>query len=139
MTKPLGNIRYTKEAALYPGASFPAPEKDEWAQTELFLLNTGDPLFTGMDEERADYTAKEAEARLIGKRILELTDPETGMKIWNAKTGAYEPLRKKDIVILLRSLSGWAEEFLSVLTSMGIEAAADSRTDILRRWKWRRF
>ena len=128
MTKPLGNIRYTKEAALYPGASFPAPEKDEWAQTELFLLNTGDPLFTGMDEERADYTAKEAEARLIGKRILELTDPETGMKIWNAKTGAYDPLKKKDIVILLRSLSGWAEEFLSVLTSMGIEAAADSRT-----------
>lgn len=54
-----------------------------------------------MDEEKADYTAKEAEARLIAGEIKKLTDPEHGMKIFNGKTGEYEPLKKKDIVILL--------------------------------------
>ena len=37
-------------------------------KTEVLLLNTGDPLFDGMDEEKADYTSKEAEARLIAGR-----------------------------------------------------------------------
>ena len=128
MTKQLGNIRYTDDAALYPGAEFPATPVDGQAKTEVLLLNTGDSLFDGMDEEKADYTAKEAEARLIAAKIKELTDPEQGMKIFNGKTGEYEPLKKKDIVILLRSLSGWSEEFLSVLGAAGIPAYAESRT-----------
>ena len=128
MTKQLGNIKYTDDAALYPGAEFPALPVDGQAKTEVLLLNTGDPLFDGMDEEKADYTAKEAEARLIAGEIKKLTDPEHGMKIFNGKTGEYEPLKKKDIVILLRSLSGWSEEFLSVLGAAGIPAYADSRT-----------
>ena len=128
MTKQLGNIKYTDDAALYPGAEFPETPVDGQAKTEVLLLNTGDPLFDGMDEEKADYTAKEAEARLIAGEIKKLTDPEHGMKIFNGKTGEYEPLKKKDIVILLRSLSGWSEEFLSVLGAAGIPAYADSRT-----------
>ena len=36
--------------------------------------------------------------------------------------------RNSGIVILLRSLSGWAEEFLSVLSAEGIPAFAESRT-----------
>ncbi len=128
MTKQLGNIKYTDDAALYPGAEFPALPVDGQAKTEVLLLNTGDPLFDGMDEEKADYTAKEAEARLIAGEIKKLTDPEHGMKTFNGKTGEYEPLKKKDIVILLRSLSGWSEEFLSVLGAAGIPACAESRT-----------
>lgn len=128
MTKSLGNIRYTEDAALHPGAGYPKTEREEAARTELLLLNTGEEVFSGMEEERADYTAKEAEARLIAAKIRELTDSETGMKVWNQKKGCYEPLKKKDIVILLRSLSGWAEEFLSVLNAEGIPAAAESRT-----------
>lgn len=50
------------------------------------------------------------------------------MQIYNGKTGQYERLKKKDIVILLRSLSGWSEEFLSVLGAAGIPAYAESRT-----------
>lgn len=128
MTRQLGNIKYTDDAALYPGAEFPETPVDGQAKTEVLLLNTGDPLFDGMDEEKADYTAKEAEARLIAGEIKKLTDPEHGMKIFNGKTGEYEPLKKKDIVILLRSLSGWSEEFLSVLGAAGIPAYAESRT-----------
>ena len=128
MTKQLGNICYTDDAALYAGAKFPETPEEDQAKTEVLLLNTGDPLFDGMDEEKADYTAREAEARLIAAKIRELTDPESGMQIYNGKTGQYERLKKKDIVILLRSLSGWSEEFLSVLGAAGIPAYAESRT-----------
>lgn len=128
MTKSLGNIRYTEDAALHPGADYPEPPAEGAASTELFLLNTGEEIFSGMEDERADYTAKEAEARLIASKIRELTDPETGMRIWNQKTGRYVPVKRNDIVILLRSLSGWAEEFLSVLGAEGIPAFAESRT-----------
>lgn len=128
MTKSLGNIRYTEETALYPGADYPKLPKAQSSRTELLLLNTGEELFSGMDEELADYTAKEAEARLIAAKIKEYTDPDTGMKVWNSKSGQYEPLKKSDIVILLRSLSGWTEEFLSVLSAEGIPAFAESRT-----------
>lgn len=127
MTKSLGNIRYTDDAALYAGADYPETIEEGNAKTELLLLDTSE-LSAIMDEERADYTAKEAEARLIAAKIRELTDPVTGMQIWNGKKGQYEPLKKKDIVILLRSLTGWAEEFVSVLNAEGIAAFAESRT-----------
>ena len=128
MTEPLGNIRYTEETALHAGADYPQPEAAGQMKTEVYLLNTGDELVAAMDDEKADYTAKEAEARLIAAKIREMIHPETGMKIWNRKTGQYEILKKKDIVILLRSLSGWTEEFLSVLNAEGIPAFAESRT-----------
>jgi len=128
MTKALGNIRYTEDAALYAGADYPEPVRAQDIKTEVYLLNTGEELLAATDADLADYTAKEAEARLIAAKIRELTDPEQGMKIWNRKTGQYEPLRKKDIVILLRSLSGWAEEFLSVLSAEEIPTFAESRT-----------
>ncbi len=128
MTKALGNIAYTEDAALYAGADYPEPECAKDVKTEVYLLNTGEELLAAMDADLAEYTAKEAEARLIAAKIRELTDPEHGMKVWNRKTEQYEPLRKKDIVILLRSLSGWAEEFLSVLSAEGIPAFAESRT-----------
>ena len=128
MTKSLGNIQYTEDAALYPGAGYPETEREGQARTELLLLDTGEDLFLSMDEEKADLTEKEAEARLIASKIRELTDPDRGMKVWNGKEGRYEPLKRRDIVILLRSLSGWAEEFLRVLSAEGIPAFADSRT-----------
>lgn len=128
MTKELGNIRYTDDAALYAGASYPDPARPGEAATELLLLDAGELVSSNMEEERADYTVREAEARLIAGKIKELTDPQTGMQIWNAREERYEPLKKRDIVILLRSLSGWSEEFLRVLAAEGIPAFAESRT-----------
>ncbi len=128
MTREFGNIPYTEDAALYPGADYPATEREGQANTELLLLDTSDPVVDQMDEDRADYTAKEAEARLIAAKIRELTDPVNGFKTWNAKEGRYEPLKRSGIVILLRSMSGWAEEFVSVLNAEGIPAFAESRT-----------
>ena len=134
MTENLGSIRYTDEAALHPGAKFPEPEgmteNSRPGIPELFVMDTGAASLSQLDEDAADFTAKELEAKLIARKIRELTDKDHGMLIWDKKqngTGGYRTARYRDIVILLRSTTGWTETFLSVLMNEGIPAYAESR------------
>lgn len=160
MTRNLGNIRYTEESALHPGAEF-APLPNTFPNTlpdrlsnalpnmsadadeemkldpifqmrnplipELMLADTGDASIAQMDEDVADYTAREIEARMIVRKIREMTDPETGVMVWDKETKAYRRASRRDIVILLRSTAGWSEVFTSVLMNEGIPAYAESR------------
>ena len=130
MTEKLGDVEYTEEAALHPGAKF-AGREDEDVQdngTELLLLNTGTDALRALDEDAADFTSRELEARLIGERIRALTDPEEGLKVWDKEREEYRIARYSDIVILLRSVAGWAEVFIQELGHMGIPAFAESKT-----------
>lgn len=127
MAKSLGNIDYTKEAALHPGAVFAKADGPAGTPTEFLAVNTSKELLKQLDEENADYTSKEIEARLIVKRIRELTDTKTGLLIWDKELEAYRTARPGDMVILLRSLSGWGEVFTNVLMNEGISAYAESK------------
>lgn len=71
---------------------------------------------------------RETEARMVGARIEAMVGKE---QIWDRdltpegwtegmERGGYRPVQYKDIVILLRTVSGWADTFGSVLTEMGI-------------------
>lgn len=71
---------------------------------------------------------RETEARMVGARIEAMVGKE---QIWDKdltpegwtegmERGSYRPVQYKDIVILLRTVSGWADTFGSVLTEMGI-------------------
>ena len=42
--------------------------------------------------------------------------------------GGYRPIEYRDIVILLRSMKGWTEEFQETLADMGIPAMAPKKT-----------
>ncbi|WP_432627974.1 helicase-exonuclease AddAB subunit AddA [Brotaphodocola sp.] len=142
MTRNLGNIRYTEESALHAGAQFaPLPERKKRADgereeqiqrnpliPELILADTGDAALSQMEEDAADYTAREIEARMIVQKIRELTDPESGVMIWDKALGEYRRASRRDIVILLRSTTGWSEVLTSVLMNEGIPAYAESRT-----------
>lgn len=145
MTRNLGNIRYTEESALHPGAEFaplpnPSADTDEERNfdpifqmrnpliPELMLADTGDASISQMDEDVADYTAREIEAKMIVRKIREMTDPETGVMVWDKESKAYRRASRRDIVILLRSTAGWSEVFTSVLMNEGIPAYAESRT-----------
>lgn len=83
---------------------------------------------TELDKELEEYTARELEARAIGLRIKELIQPETGLKVWNKEKKCYETARYSDIVILLRTMSGWAQTFADTLMSMGIPAFSDTQS-----------
>ena len=131
MTKNLGNIRYTKEAALHPGAVFKETEGRAGEKTELLIIDGSLEQFRQLDEDAVDYTSREAEAKVIAGKIRELTDPQTGLLIWDKnlnKTGGYRIAKYSDMVILLRSLSGWAEEFVTILMNEGIPAHAERKT-----------
>ncbi|MBS6953728.1 MAG: helicase-exonuclease AddAB subunit AddA [Enterocloster asparagiformis] len=127
MTRALGGIRYTEETALHPGAVF-APGERTGTPTELLLADTGADALKQLDEEAMDYTAKELEARMIAIRIRELMDPENGLMVWDKAAEEYRPARLGDMVILLRSLSGWSEVFVNVLMNEGIPAYAQTKT-----------
>ncbi len=68
---------------------------------------------------------QEEEAEFVGQRILEIVGRE---KVWDPELGAYRPVSWRDIVILLRTVSGWAETFREVLQDMGIPCFTGMRT-----------
>lgn len=144
MTRNLGGITYTSDTALYPGAVFPEVDKDTveigldvgkedislcaGTPTELLLADTGTEALRQLDEDALDYTARELEARMIAGRIRQLVDNEQGLLVWDRENEKYRRARLGDIVILLRSMTGWSEVFVNVLMNEGIPASAQTRT-----------
>lgn len=128
MTNQLGGIEYTEETALHPGAVFEERENLEELSTELLLVNTKGSILEALDDDVSDYTGREMEARMIALKIKEMTGEETGITVWDKEKECYRQAKYSDIVILLRSVSGWAEAFTEVLSNQGIPAFAESRT-----------
>ena len=124
----LGGIDYTAENALYPGDQFPPLPRPQNNGTELFVVNTGKEELAGLDEEARDYTSREIEVKLAVEKIRQLTDPDTGLMIWDKEKETYRRARYGDVVILLRSISGWAEAFVNGLMNEGIPAYAQSQS-----------
>ena len=128
MTKNLGGIRYTSETALYPGAEFEETDKKAGIPVQLLVADTGSEAFKQLDEDTADYTARELEAKMIAERIKSFTDEKNGLYVWDKEALSYRKACYKDMVILLRSMSGWSEVFVNVLMNEGIPAVAQTRT-----------
>lgn len=85
MTEKLGNISYTEDAALHPGAAFEERDGLDELKTELLLVDLSvqpqkETESTELDDEAADYTARELEARMIAGKIREMTDKERGSR-----------------------------------------------------------
>ncbi|MGB4658111.1 MAG: UvrD-helicase domain-containing protein [Mobilitalea sp.] len=83
---------------------------------------------TDEDLDETIYTKKEMEAKAIARKIKELTNPDTGMLIFDGKTKEHRLATYRDIVILLRSMSNWSEVFVNTLMQEGILAYADTGT-----------
>ena len=117
MRKETGGIEYDDSAALYPGASFPPlPEgREDSDRAELLLLDK---------EELAGEDERRAEAGLIAGRIRRLI--REGV-VLDKGTKEYRRIRYRDIVILTRSIRGWAEVLSTVLMEEGIPAYSVSR------------
>ena len=140
MARSLGNVEYDEEAALYPGASYPAmpvqenPVGEKAAEDEkvsgkqingftpeILLADSNDELL-----EDTDFSDKKTlEAKIVAEEIRHLmkTQPVT-----DKATGELRAARYSDIVILLRSLSGWADSLVEVLNGNGIPAHTVSST-----------
>ena len=130
MGEDLGGITYDDDNALYTGASFPEKESSNGEQpggsentTEVLLIEKdGEEL---SEEENGNQTVQELEALAIAQRIRRMVGNE---EVLDKETGTYRKVEYGDIVILLRSSTGWAEPFSQVLTSKGIPVYSASRT-----------
>ena len=136
MGEDLGGVAYDKDAALYPGASFPEGESEEFVKTEVLLIEKDGEELTDVQEsadagaqgsqmELENQNAQELEALAIAQRIQEIVGKE---QIVDKETREYRPVEYGDIVILLRTAYGWAETFREVLASQGIPVYCTSRT-----------
>lgn len=95
-------------------------ESESWGRA-----NTEIQSETEKEKQENQENKQEAEARLVGRRILEIVGHE---KVWDKELSAYRPASWCDIVILLRTVSGWAESFQEVLSDMGIPCFTGSQT-----------
>lgn len=123
MVKELGGIEYDDSVALYPGAQF--PPLSEAGELPGFSDRTELLLFSPEGEENGGReSSRRMEARMIAGKIHELM--ESGA-VADRDSGTYRKIRFRDIVILTRSVKGWAEDFTSVLAEEGIPAYSVSR------------
>ena len=122
MGEDLGGIAYDKAAALYPGAQFPEGNQERFLSTEVLLVEKDSEELEELPEGQDRV---ELEALAISHRIREIVGRE---QVLDKETGEYRPARYGDIVILLRSASGWSETFTEVLSAHGIPVYSASKT-----------
>lgn len=121
MARDLGNVAYDEDAALYAGADYCAPDEAGMFAPEILVADSAEELLEGSGyEDRKLY-----EAKLVAERIRKLM---TEQKVTDKATGELRTVRYSDIVILLRSLSGYADSFAAVLNEAGIPAHTVSAT-----------
>ena len=120
MTEKLGGIVYDEQAALYPGAEYPETEN---LKTEILLMDSDLDEYqkTDGDTSKGIVSERELEARMIAMRIRELLRSQ---KVVDKETGELRNVRYSDIVILTRSIRGFADVFTEVLNREGIPAYA---------------
>jgi len=133
MQKRFGGIAYDGAAKLYLGASYPWDEevsgRGEAYTAELLLTELE---AEGDEDDGIDRIAKEA--MTIGVRIQRLIDSklpiydgeETGED--GEKRPKFHPVEYKDITVLFRALSGYAEPFTEVFTELGIPAVVEKQS-----------
>ena len=138
MTPALGGIDYDEDAALYPGASYPEPEKADDYVPEVILIDPsqaaedaaapqdageGEEGGSGEDESLENLDLKRAEALAAARKIRQIVGT---LPVWDGAAGAVRPAGYGDIAVLLRTVSGWAQPFTDVFTQEGIPVYSGS-------------
>ncbi|PJI09772.1 MULTISPECIES: helicase-exonuclease AddAB subunit AddA [Clostridium] len=129
MSRNIGELDYNDQEKLNLGANY--EEIDEKAFSHAVELNiiekneVKEEAIKENDEDEENVDNIMLEARLIGKRILELIN---SFKVLDKNTSTYRKAQFKDIVILLRSTKGWADVFSDELKNMGIPVFSDTNS-----------
>lgn len=146
MSNTVGEIEYSDREALNLGANYEVLSEENVEREyigeidnlkisgniEISILNKSDDKDRGyeQDEDDEDLDSMQLEARIIGKKINDLMNPEDGSHymVFDKELGKYRRIKYKDIVILLRATKTWSETFVDELGSYGIPVYADTGT-----------
>ena len=149
MHRELGGVEYDADAALYPAAQFPeadgeaadAREKDValggeekqgsaapgGAACEASIARSPyepELCIAAISGEKGE-DPKELEAKMIAGKIREIVGK---LPVRDSESGQLRPARYQDIVILLRTTSGWDETFKKILEENAIPVFVTSKT-----------
>lgn len=122
MNKNFSGIGYDESVRL--NAGFPYPEYSDSNYGDEINKSTDVILISSENEEEA--TTRELEADRLAKLIEEIVS--SGVNVYDADENVYRPAEYRDIVILTRSVTGWADTFADALMDRGIPAYTDSST-----------
>ena len=145
-TPEFGGVAYDERSRMKAGACYPeiGPDKSTLdGPVELHIVErTPDPAYQGTDGEgvpedeagerdgavpdadQVEWAAAEREALVAGSRLKELHDG--GALVYRPQRQTYEPVKWRDMAVLMRAKSGRMEHFLRVFRQLGIPVAGDS-------------
>lgn len=122
----MGGIDYTADVALVPSRQFEdAGDLNISRSTELMLACVTDEERTDDNDEVQEESKQELEAVMIANRIDGLVNSDKPLYVYDEKISEYRKVRYGDIVILLRSVSGYGSIIYNTLTAQGIPAYID--------------
>ena len=107
MSREMGELDYTEEQQLHPGADYPQAAERE---TEFHYLSVEDT-----PEQRFDRAA--AEAQFVARRVRRLLEEKYPVR---GADGSMRPVEPEDIVILMRSPASRMAVFSAALEREGI-------------------
>lgn len=122
MNKNFSGIGYDESVRL--NAGFPYPEYSDSNYGDSANKSTDVVLISSENEEEA--TTRELEADRLAKLVEGIV--ASGVNVYDADKNIYRPAEYRDIVILTRSVTGWADTFADALMDRGIPAYTDSST-----------
>lgn len=145
MNHELGGIDYDEENKLYCGLSFGEPTEEESKrvddQTELILIHSNEKTDTANEcedsEEDLSGSSQELEAKVIANKIRQLVDEKKGLLIFDQEKKEYRSIKYRDIVILLRNMSGLAQVINDELIKQGIPAYMESKSGYFNSYEIR--
>ncbi|MBQ1424073.1 MAG: helicase-exonuclease AddAB subunit AddA, partial [Lachnospiraceae bacterium] len=125
MVSGVGGVDYDEDAMLITGAAY--PDAGGRCVTEILPIISGEEDSEGNTvlDDTGSRACREVEARTIADRISRIVGKET---VYDPKTGKSRPATYRDVVILLRTMTGWSDIFTEVLESRGIPAFSSSGT-----------
>lgn len=122
MERSLGGIEYDDSEALYAGADYPDGQDPDFPCTDVLLIDSKSPE---LEDTKTRETMIETEALFVSKKIISMVGKD---KVWDKNLKTYRKVEYRDCVVLLRTVSEWADIFSRVLQSQGIPAYTTSQT-----------
>ena len=155
-------VEYDDAAALYYGADY--PEETAEYRTEVLFVSAGESaeeapvgvysagnLFeeagaSEADGDNANATEETGELGAEERNLVRAEALAVAMRMKELKRQGFlvggkdkqRPVEYKDMVILLRTMSGWSEQFLEVLSEQGIPAYADTSAGYFKSFEIRK-
>ncbi len=126
MNKTLGEVDYNRDVFLNPGSDFTDNRSDERdCFMDLTIIDKDASESDDLDEEIKSMKTAELEAYMAVQKINQLlkknmNEPIRATNAYNKAGVEVKKIQYKDIVLLMRSVSGWAGIFEEIFNDNGI-------------------